>query len=325
MDHSAVLVTGLTGSFGRALLRVLERSDVDRVVAFSRDELKQLVLQDRSFRSTRVEWILGDVRDRDSVVRAARDVSLIVHAAGLKQVVSCERNPLEAIKTNVLGAANVIEAALANRVPRVVAFSSDKAVNPCSLYGATKLCAERLFTAADLTHGSQTRFASVRWPNVIGSRGSVIPFFLKQRSRGRLTVTDDRMTRFWITLEQAVGFVHWIAAHMRGGEVFVPKVPSMRIVDLARALAPEAELESIGIRPGEKLHEILVAREESRACLEFEGGYVVHSSFRTPPIYPELPTRPVHEGWQYASDENPWWLTSEEILSLVASTEIDLG
>ncbi|MFN2433311.1 MAG: polysaccharide biosynthesis protein [Gemmatimonadota bacterium] len=325
MSGRTVMVTGLTGSFGKTLLRtLLADPDVGRVVAFSRDELKQFVLQNELGSPAKVKWVLGDVRDRDSLVRAARGVSVLVHAAALKQIVACERNPLEAIKTNVIGAANVIQAAVENGVEKVIGLSTDKAVNPFNLYGATKLCAERLLATADSTiSGSRTRFAAVRWGNVLGSRGSVIPFFLSRRSTGRLPITDLRMTRFWITLEQAVAFVLRSVDLMQGGEVFVPKVPSMSVVDVARTLAPDAQLEVIGIRPGEKLHEVLVTRDEARNCLELADGYVIYSELKPRPEYLGTATRPVPEDWEYNSGSNDSWLSGPELLALLASTRVE--
>jgi UDP-N-acetylglucosamine 4,6-dehydratase len=319
------LVTGATGSFGKKLLKALVgHQQVERITAFSRDELKQFVLQNHMPGAERIHWVIGDVRDRDSLLRATRGVDVIIHAAALKQVVACEQNPLEAIKTNVIGASNVIQAAIANGVTKVVALSTDKAVNPVNLYGATKLCAEKLITAAD--HGlnsSPTRFSCVRWGNVIGSRGSVIPFFLESAKSGVVKITDVRMTRFWITLEQAVAFVLRVVDWMQGGEVFVPKVPSMKVIDVANTVAPAARIELIGVRPGEKLHEVLITNDESRHCYEFSDGYLIASELKPLPHYDGLQLKKTTEGWVYSSDQNTCWLTSEDLKRLMASTTIE--
>lgn len=319
------LVTGATGSFGKKLLQALiADKSVDRITAFSRDELKQFVLQNHMSGAERVHWVIGDVRDRDSLMRATRGVDVIIHAAALKQVVACEQNPLEAIKTNVTGAANVIQAAIANGVGKVVALSTDKAVNPVNLYGATKLCAEKLITAAD--HGlnsSPTRFACVRWGNVIGSRGSVIPFFVECAKSGVVKITDVRMTRFWITLEQAVAFVLRAVQLMQGGEVFVPKVPSMKVVDVAKTVAPSARVEIIGVRPGEKLHEVLITNDESRHCYDFAEGYLIASELKPLPKYDGLALSKTPDGWAYSSDQNPCWLSPADLKRLMASTTIE--
>ena len=318
-------MTGATGSFGkRALRALLGRDDVEQVVAFSRDEMKQFTLAHDLPAGARVRWVLGDVRDQDALVRASRGVDVIIHAAALKQVVACEMNPLEAIKTNVTGAANVVAAALHNGVQRVVSLSTDKAVSPVNLYGATKLCAEKLITAAAASaNDCPTRFSSVRWGNVLGSRGSVVPFFLHRQKTGVLPVTDPRMTRFWITLERAVGFVLRVLDVMVGGEVFVPKVPSMNIVDLARAIAPECRIEYIGLRPGEKLDEILITIDEARHCLESDLGYIVYSEISPVREYPGMPVRPVAERWEYNSGTNDAWLSPDDLRGLLASTVVE--
>jgi UDP-N-acetylglucosamine 4,6-dehydratase len=320
-----VLVTGATGSFGKRVLRaLLARDDVEQVVAFSRDEMKQFTLAHDLPGGARVRWVLGDVRDQDALIRASRGVDVIIHAAALKQVVACEMNPLEAIKTNVTGAANVVAAALHSRVQRVVSLSTDKAVSPVNLYGATKLCAEKLITAAATsTNDCSTRFCSVRWGNVLGSRGSVVPFFMHRRKTGVLPVTDPRMTRFWITLEQAVALVLEVLDVMVGGEVFVPKVPSMRIVDLAQSLAPECRIEYIGLRPGEKLDEVLVTIDEARHCLESPIGYIVYSELSPVPAYPGLEVRPAPERWEYNSGTNDAWLAPDDLQRLLASTVVE--
>src|SRR4051794_18473309 len=266
IDGKTILVTGGTGSFGTKFVETaLRRHNPRRVIVFSRDELKQHTMQ-LALDDPRLTFFIGDVRDRERLGRAFEaGVDVVVHAAAMKQVPACEYNPFEAIKTNILGAQNIIDAAIDKGVRRVLALSTDKAVNPANLYGASKLCAEKLFTQGNAYAGGKvTRFACVRYGNVVGSRGSVIPLFLEQRRFGRLTLTDERMTRFWLTLEQGVEFVIACIARMHGGEVFVPRIPSMGLTELARALAPGCRIEYTGIRPGEKLHECLVSHDETR-------------------------------------------------------------
>ncbi len=313
-----VLLTGGTGSFGKKFVEILLRDHNPRkLIVFSRDELKQhemrLVHDD-----PRLRYFIGDVRDKERLHRAVQGVDLIVHAAALKQVPSCEYNPFEAVKTNILGASNIIDVAIDAGVKKVLALSTDKAVNPINLYGATKLVAEKLFVQGNAYAGvGGTRFSCVRYGNVVGSRGSVIPVFQRQRASGKVTVTDERMTRFWITLEQGVEFVIKCIGSMYGGEVFVPKIPSMRIVDLAEVIAPGCERQAIGIRPGEKLHEVLVSRDESRYTLEFDDMYLIQ------PVHPWWETqkyskgRPMEEGAKFGSDSNTWWLTHDELRQIV--------
>src|SRR3954451_5926874 len=264
-----VLVTGGTGSFGTKFIEtVLADHDPKAVRVFSRDELKQSELQRRFADDDRLRYLIGDIRDLPRLIRATRGVDVIVHAAALKQVPACEYNPFEAVQTNVIGAENVVSAAIENEVPATIALSTDKAVNPVNLYGATKLCQEKLVVQGNAyAADSVARFACVRYGNVVGSRGSVVPLFKAQAETGVLTITDERMTRFWITLDEAVDFVIDSLERMGGGEVFVPKIPSMRVTDIADALAPDAERRIIGIRPGEKLHEVLVTEDESRHCI----------------------------------------------------------
>ena len=317
-SEASVLVTGGTGSFGNKFVELMLRTyHPRRLVVFSRDELKQSEMIAR-FNDPSLRFFVGDVRDRDRLERAMHGVDIVFHAAALKQIPSCEYNPFEAIQTNVIGAENVISAAIDQGVKRVVAISTDKAVRPVNLYGATKLCAEKLFVQAN-TYGfvRGTTFACVRYGNVIGSRGSVVPLFASQRASGAVTVTDPGMTRFWLKLEQGVAFAIRCAEIMRGGEIFVPKIPSMRLLDLVEAVAPGCEVEFIGIRPGEKLHEVLIAEEESRQVLEFEDMFMLE------PIYPswafkgrEGGKRP-GGGFHYSSDSNPWWLSPEEMREMV--------
>lgn len=315
MDWSGkvILITGGTGSFGQALTRLLlETERVSAIRVLSRDEFKQSDMQ-RRFGDERLRFLLGDVRDRDRLLRAFDGVDVVVHAAALKQVPAAEYNPFEAVKTNVLGAQNVVDAAIERNVARVMALSTDKAVSPVNLYGATKLCAEKLVVQANSYVGPvrATRLACVRYGNVVASRGSVIPLLYEQRASGRVTLTDPRMTRFWITLREAVAFVKRCIERMEGGEVFVPKLPSVRITDLLAAIAPNAAVEHIGIRPGEKLHEVLVTFDESRYAID--GG----DMFLIQPQHPwwrgsAKPTPPGPE-FTYSSDQNDRWLGPAEI------------
>jgi UDP-N-acetylglucosamine 4,6-dehydratase len=320
LSGKTVLVTGGTGSFGTAFIRaVLARHDVASIRVFSRDELKQSELE-RTIRDERLRLQLGDIRDRERLRVATRGVDVIIHAAALKQVPACEYNPFEAVQTNVIGAQNVISAAIDNGVPLTIALSTDKAVNPVNLYGATKLCAEKIVAQADVyAPGGPARFASVRYGNVVGSRGSVIPIFKQQAQTGVLTITDERMTRFWITLEAAVEFVLSSLDLVQGGETFVPKIPSMRIVDAAKAIAPDAELRMVGIRPGEKLHEVLLTEDEARHTYDLGDRYLIMP--QRPTWHLDRPERgvPLPDGFRYASDSNDRWLTDAELLEMVGT------
>lgn len=318
-----ILLTGGTGSFGRAFVRyALERLRPNKLVVLSRDELKQFQMRQEypveSFPTLRL--FIGDVRDRDRMYRALDGIDIVVHAAALKQVPTAEYNPLEAIKTNILGAANLIDAAIDRNVDRVIALSTDKAANPINLYGATKLCSDKLFIAANAYSGRhQTKFSVVRYGNVVGSRGSVIPYFLAQRRTGRITITDPRMTRFLVTIERGVEFVVQSLTRMRGGEIFVPKIPSVRVTDLARVIAPDCEQEVIGIRPGEKLHETMVPEDEAHITLEFGDHYVIQPShsFWNAKDHAAGGGKRCPDGFRYASDTNDWWLGESEIRELV--------
>jgi UDP-N-acetylglucosamine 4,6-dehydratase len=318
-----ILITGGTGSFGKACTDVLLRDHAPRAIRlFSRDELKQSELQARYADEDRLRFFIGDVRDRERLVRATRGVDLIIHAAALKQVPACEYNPFEAVQTNIMGAENVVAAAIANDVPRVVALSTDKAVNPVNLYGATKLCAEKIITQANAyAADSESSLANVRYGNVVGSRGSVVPIFIAQAESGTLTITDERMTRFWITLPQAVEFVLSSLDLMEGGEVFVPKIPSMRVIDIADAIAPNAERVLTGIRPGEKLHEVMLTEDESRHTQVLEDRYVIVPEFPTWRATPYTHGPPVQEGFRYSSDNNDRWLTAEELQAMLPSLQ----
>ncbi|PIQ84435.1 MAG: UDP-N-acetylglucosamine 4,6-dehydratase (inverting) [Candidatus Omnitrophica bacterium CG11_big_fil_rev_8_21_14_0_20_63_9] len=329
LDGASILVTGGTGSFGKRLLhRVLQASKPERLIVYSRDELKQFQLRQQFpvDRFPNLRMFIGDIRDRERLYRVMDGVDLVVHAAALKQVPTAELNPLEAIKTNILGAANLIDASIDRGVERVVALSTDKAANPVNLYGATKLCADKLFIAANATGLHKTRFSVVRYGNVVGSRGSVIPYFLAQRPTGRITITDERMTRFLMTLEQSTDFVLSCAGRMLGGELFIPKIPSARVADLARVIAPQCEREVIGIRPGEKLHETLVPADEAHLTIEFDDHFVIqpsHSFWNRKDFLDGRKGKPCPDGFSYASDTNPWKLTDEEIAGLVAQVEGD--
>jgi UDP-N-acetylglucosamine 4,6-dehydratase/5-epimerase len=318
--QQSILVTGGTGSFGKKFVEIMLRDyHPQRLVVFSRDELKQHEMRTAGFDHPSLRYFIGDVRDVDRLKRALAGVTVVVHAAALKQVPACEYNPFEAIQTNIMGGRNVIDAALDQGVRRILALSTDKAVNPINLYGATKLCAEKVFVQANAYAGVRdTRFSCARYGNVVGSRGSVIPVFLEQRRRGKITITDPRMTRFWLTLEQGVKFVVRCLEQMHGGEIFVPKIPSMRLLDLAETVAPGCQVEYIGIRPGEKLHEVLVSEDESRQTLETEDMYVIQPSHPWWKSENWVNGKPLPEGFRYSSDTNERWLTRHELDELVA-------
>jgi UDP-N-acetylglucosamine 4,6-dehydratase len=325
LDNKTILITGGTGSFGQRFVRnVLARYSPKRLIVFSRDELKQFQMRDQ-FSETRfpaLRYFLGDVRDKDRLYRALDGVDIVIHAAALKQVPACEYNPLEAIKTNILGAANIIDAAIDRNIERVIALSTDKAANPANLYGATKLCSDKLFTAANSYSGQHgTKFAVVRYGNVVGSRGSVVPLFLKLRTSGKLPVTDPRMTRFWITLDQGVDFVLSSLERMQGGEVFVPKIPSMNIMEMAKAIGPSCEIEVIGIRPGEKLHEVMVGEDDAPNTVEYDDHLrILPSSLsQEARIATSDGGRMCPDGFRYSSETNTHWLSAADLHALLAS------
>jgi UDP-N-acetylglucosamine 4,6-dehydratase len=323
--NSTVLVTGGTGSFGKALVRRLLASPTPpkKLIIFSRDELKQYEMQ-QEMQDRRLRFFLGDIRDKDRLYRAFDGVDIVIHAAALKQVPAAEYNPFEFVKTNVLGAANIIDAAIDRGIKKVIALSTDKAANPINLYGATKLCSDKLFVSANAYAGDRaTKFGIVRYGNVLGSRGSVIPLFLEMRKTGVLRITDERMTRFWLTLEQGVDFVLNSLEQVQGGEIFVPKIPSMKLVDLARAIGPDCKFEICGLRPGEKLHETLVPRDESPWCLEFEDRYVIQPSqlWWDKKSLLKRGGTPVEEAFRYRSDVNDLWLKGDDICKLIAESE----
>ena len=321
----SILITGGTGSFGRKLTEVmLQDYHPKKLIIFSRDELKQFemsqIFSDREYDCIR--YFIGDVRDKDRLHRAMHGVNIVVHAAALKQVPACEYNPFEAVQTNIIGAKNVIDSAIDCGVQKAIMISTDKAVNPINLYGATKLCAEKIFIQGNSYSGAVgTRFSCSRYGNVVGSRGSVIPLFLKQRKNGSITITDERMTRFWITLDQGVRFVIRCIETMHGGEVFIPKIPSMRIMDLAKVVAPKCKIQFVGIRPGEKVHESLISEDEARTTIEFDDMYVIQ------PVLSWWGTdnwkggAPLPNGFRYTSDTNIWWLSEDELNSIVNQVE----
>ncbi|OFW10841.1 MAG: UDP-N-acetylglucosamine 4,6-dehydratase (inverting) [Acidobacteria bacterium RIFCSPLOWO2_12_FULL_59_11] len=317
--NKTVLITGGTGSFGRKCTEIMLREYVPKkLIIFSRDEAKQHQMRVGGFDQNCLRYFIGDVRDHERLRRAMNGVDIVVHAAALKQVPACEYNPIEAVLTNVMGARNVIEAALDCGVKKVMALSTDKAVNPVNLYGATKLVAEKLFVQANAYSGAgPTRFSCVRYGNVVGSRGSVIPLFLEQRKNGKLTITDTRMTRFWITLEQGVRFVIGSIECMKGGEVFVPKVPSNSIMDLVKTIAPDCQLQRIGIRAGEKIHECLISEDEARQTLDMESFYLIQPMHRWWASENWSSGKPLPENFRYTSDASTRRLSAEEIRELV--------
>jgi len=322
LNDKNVLITGGTGSFGKKCTEIiLKQYKPNRLIIFSRDELKQFemeqVFSDREYPCMR--YFIGDVRDKERLHRAFQGVDYIIHAAALKQVPAAEYNPFEAVKTNILGAQNVINVAIDQKVKKIIALSTDKAANPINLYGATKLCSDKLFIAGNTYAGrDETSFGVVRYGNVFGSRGSVIPFFLKQKETGVLPITDARMTRFWITLEQGVDFVLQCLENMVGGELFVPKIPSMSIMDLAKAVCPECKTKIVGIRPGEKLHEVMVPMDEAAHTVESEDHYVIKPRFRYfDRRFSGDDCKPVAEDFEYNSGTNTEWLTIEELQEMV--------
>jgi UDP-N-acetylglucosamine 4,6-dehydratase len=326
--NNSILITGGTGSFGKQFIRtLLANNPPRRIIVFSRDELKQFEMQ-QEFNHPCMRYFIGDVRDRDRLIQAIRGVDYVVHAAALKQVPAAEYNPTECIKTNIYGAENVIHAALANSVKKVIALSTDKAANPVNLYGATKLASDKLFVAANnMAGGQSTLFSVVRYGNVVGSRGSVVPYFQKliKEKADYLPITDDRMTRFWITLPQGVEFVMKNFARMQGGEIFVPKIPSIRIIELAKAMAPHIHTKNVGIRPGEKLHEIMCPMDDSHLTLEFEDHYVIRPSITFTQRNNDFSTNqlgeaglPVRQGFEYNSGTNAHFLSMEDIQILNA-------
>ncbi len=323
--NKTILVTGGTGSFGKKFIEIVQaKHHPKKIIVYSRDELKQYQMRSNGFDQANMRYFIGNIRDLPRLRRAMEGVDIVVHSAALKQVPACEYNPMEAVKTNILGSSNVVDAALDAGVEKVLALSTDKAVNPVNLYGATKLSAEKLIVQSNAyAGGRKTRLSCTRYGNVVGSRGSVVPVFIRQREENNtLTVTDKRMTRFWLTLEQGAHFVIHAIEEMQGGEVFVPKIPSMRIMDLARAVSPHAEIKVIGIRPGEKLHETLISRDESRSTVELENMFVVQpvEAFWFGGEWEKL-GQPVEDGFKYSSDKNRAWLDKDDIQNIIEPFE----
>ena len=321
LNDKVILVTGGTGSFGQKFTEIVLREFNPKALRiFSRGEYLQEQMCQRFGDDPRLRFFIGDVRDKERVQRAMTGVDVVIHAAALKQVPTCEYNPIEAVRTNVEGAISVVNAAIDSGVKHLLAISTDKAVQPVNLYGATKLVMERVVVQANVYTSGRTRLGCTRYGNVIGSRGSVVPLFLKQRDTGEITITDEHMTRFWITMEQGVRFVIKCIGNMRGGEIFVPKMPSMRITDIADVVAPEAKRKIIGIRPGEKLHEMLLVPEEARHAVEFDDYLIIepeHSYWSADPL---AGGHPVPADFAYRSDSNQQWLGADELRAMMRET-----
>jgi UDP-N-acetylglucosamine 4,6-dehydratase len=331
-DQQTILITGGTGSFGKQFVKtILQRYNPHKIIIYSRDELKQYEMA-QVYKDSCMRYFIGDVRDLPRLQKAMKDVDFVVHAAALKHVPIAEYNPMECIKTNVMGAQNVIDAAIDNGVKKVIALSTDKAASPINLYGASKLASDKLFVAANnITGTAQTRFSVVRYGNVLGSRGSVLPFFEKLISQGEksLPITDEKMTRFWITLQEGVDFVLKNFERMHGGETFVPKIPSMKMTDMASAIAPHLEQHIIGIRPGEKLHEVMCPQNDAHLTLEFNDHYVIQPTIQfTQKVDFKLNAigekgRQVECGFEYSSDKNTHWLSHQELLEKIELTRTE--
>ncbi len=322
LDNKVILITGGTGSFGKKCTEmILKKYKPAKLIIYSRDELKQFEMS-QLFPATKypsIRYFIGDIRDKERLFRAFNGVDIVIHAAALKQVPAAEYNPFEAVKTNILGAQNIINVAIDRKVKKIIALSTDKAANPVNLYGATKLCSDKLFIAGNSYVGrDDTIFSVVRYGNVVGSRGSVIPFFLKMKDTGTLPITDPKMTRFWITLEHGVNFVLDCLKRMVGGEIFVPKIPSMNIMDLAKAICPQCKTKLVGIRPGEKLHEVMVPKDDARNTVEFDDHYVIKPAFRFfKRRFCENGCKKVDEGFEYNSNTNPWKLSVEDMKKMI--------
>ncbi|MGY4688925.1 UDP-N-acetylglucosamine 4,6-dehydratase (inverting) [Salibacterium sp. K-3] len=321
LDNKTILITGGTGSFGKKFVTKALEYNVKKIIVFSRDELKQYEMQ-QEFSDSRLRFFIGDVRDQKRLYRAFDGVDIVIHAAAMKHVGACEYNPFEAVKTNIDGGQNIVDAAIDCGVKRVIALSTDKACSPVNLYGATKLASDKLFVAANSYVGHKDiRFSVVRYGNVVGSRGSVIPFFKRVRETGEIPITDNNMTRFWITLDQGVQFVIDSLTRMYGGEIFVPKIPSMNVTDLAKAIAPDCEQKVIGIRPGEKLHEAMITSDDARRTLDRGEYYVIQPEF---PFWKEEYRgngTSVSSDFSYVSNNNDRWLSVEELQELVEEIE----
>ena len=320
LKNKTVMITGGTGSFGQSFVRkILEEKEVESVIVFSRDELKQFEMQ-ANLDNQKVRFVLGDVRDYKRLLEVSTDVDVIIHAAAMKQITAAELNPIEAIKTNVLGAENIVRVAIENEISSVIALSTDKASNPANLYGATKLCSDKLIIAGNnLTRDKLPIFSVVRYGNILGSRGSVIPLFLQQAKTGTITITNEKMTRFWLSLDDGVDFVLKSIKTMQGGEIFIPKIPSFRVIDAAKVVAPEAKINIIGIRPGEKLHEIMITEDDSFQTREFENSYVILSPDLIKSNSYKNSGKPVAENFRYSSDNNALWHTHESFKEKLVS------
>jgi UDP-N-acetylglucosamine 4,6-dehydratase len=323
LKGKSVLITGGTGSFGKAFVtRVLEDDEVTKLVVFTRDELKQFEMAE-TINSPKLRYFLGDVRDYQRLLRATDGIDVIVHAAAMKQIPACEYNPMEAIKTNIIGAENIVNASIENGIQRVVALSTDKAANPANLYGATKLCSDKLMIAGNVLAGArQTRFSAVRYGNVLGSRGSVIPFFLDKAKTGSIPITDERMTRFWLTIQEGVQFVLDSFERMYGGEIFVPKIPSFKVTDVARVVCPGIPTHVVGIRPGEKLHEVMITEDDAHSTYEFEKYFAIISpALKLLGDYEKIGNK-VAEGFRFSSENNKIWHTDESFLKVLKENGI---
>ena len=323
MNLGKVFLTGGTGSFGRAFTKkLIELNNFTQLIVFSRDELKQFELANE-IKSPKVIFVLGDVRDYDRLSMTMRDSDVVVHAAAMKQIPASENNPIEAIKTNVLGADNIVNASIACGIKKVIALSTDKAANPANLYGATKLCSDKLMIAGNSALGNNTtKISVVRYGNVLGSRGSVIPFFREQSKLGVIPITDPNMTRFWLTIEEGVEFVLKSFERMQGGEIFVPKIPSFKVIDVAKVVAPDVKTEIIGIRPGEKMHEVMITEDDSMDTVEFDKYYAILSPLLKNSAYYKKNGQPVKLGFRFTSDNNQDWHTYESFKSTLIKNKL---
>lgn len=326
LDNKTILITGGAGSFGQKFVEVVLAEHNPKSIRIYDNRELAMVEVERRFNDPRLRFFVGDVRDIDRLNRAMHGVDIVVHAAALKHVPICEYNPIEAVRTNIDGTINVIDAAINNSVEKVITIGTDKAVQPVNLYGATKMVAEKIFTQGNSYSGNKrTIFSCSRYGNVVGSSGSVVPLFMKQKEKGEVTITDEKMTRFWITLDQGIRFVINCIEVMKGGEIFVPKIPSMKITDLADVVAPQAHKKIIGVRPGEKLHEVLLTKGESRHTKETEGYYIIEPEFLFWDSCNFKDCKPVSQEFEYASDTNDKWMTKDEMEKVFKNLEIENG